>query len=80
MVEMKVKGDYVIEDDEEKEGLLDIIGEEDYNEINAINDYKNSFGSNPLEDIDDKNNDLEDNNDNQDKSMQLVENGENKSE
>ena len=80
MVEMKIKGDYAIEDDEEKEGLLDIIGDEDYNEINAINDYKNSFGSNPLEDIDDKNNYLEDIDDNKNKSMQLIENGENKSE
>ena len=76
MVEMKEKGEFMLDDDE-KEGLLDIIDEDIGNDVNAINDYKNSFGSNPLEDIDDKNNILEDDDEKKvNISLQLIESGE----
>ena len=86
-IEMKEKREYVEDEEDEKEGLLDMIGEDEGLDNNGINDYKNSFGSNPLEDMDDNNNILEDNdnnykeNNNKEKNIiQLVENGEIKQE
>ena len=81
MVELKEeKGDYLLEDVDEKVGLLD---NEEANDNNIINDVKNSFGANPLEDIDDKMNIIENNNNNDNDNnniIQLVENGEVKQE
>ena len=81
MVELKEeKGDYLLEDVDEKVGLLD---NEEANDNNIINDVKNSFGANPLEDIDDKLNIIENNNNNDNDNnniIQLVENGEVKQE
>ena len=85
MVELKEeKGEYLLEDEEEKAGLLDVVDEEDINDNKIINDVKISFGSHPLEDIEEKNTIIVDNNNNNKNNneniIQLVENGEIKQE